>query len=148
MKATIKIFIFMLASLVYGSSALAYESTEKAIKRQAPKGITNVFYECVKGSESDDVALAACQSAEKKRQDERLNVAYKSLTSKLHGSSKENLIRAERAWLELHSSSKLFESSLYGNDIVTSFEIMQNEIFRLCERANMLERYLLIANDK
>lgn len=148
MKATTKIFIPMLAFLVYGSGAMAYESTEQAIRRQAPKGITSAFYECIERAESDNVALASCQSVEKKRQDERLNVAYTSLLSKLHRSSKENLIRAERAWLELHSSSKLFESSLYGNEIVTSFEVMQNEISRLCERANMLEKYLSIANDK
>lgn len=148
MKTATKMFILSLAFFAYGSSALAYESTAQVIKRQAPAGISDVFYGCVEKAESDDIALAACQSVEKKRQDARLNAAYKSLLSKQRGTGKDTLIRAERTWLDFHNTSKAFESSLYGSETVSSFEVMQREISRLCERANVLEEYLSIANDR
>lgn len=148
MTTATRMFFLSVALFVYGSGALAYESTAQVIKRQAPTGISDVFYGCVEKAESDDVALAACQSAEKKRQDARLNAAYKSLLSKQRGTAKDNLVRAERAWLDLHNTSKTFESSLYGSETVSSFQVMQKEIFRLCERANVLEEYFSIANDR
>lgn len=148
MKTATRIFTLSLALFGYASGAQAYESTAQVIKRQAPIGISNVFYGCVEKAESDDIALAACQSAEKKRQDARLNVAYKALLSKQRGTAKDNLIRAERAWLDFHNTSKTFESSLYGSETVSSFEVVQKELFRLCERANVLEEYLSIANDR
>lgn len=148
MKTATKIFILSFALFVHGSGALAYESTAQVIKRQAPPGIGNAFYGCVEKAESDDIALAACQSAEKKRQDARLNAAYKALLSKHHGTAKDSLIRAERAWLDFHNTSKTFESSLHGSEAVSGFQVMQKEIFRLCERANVLEEYLLIAKDQ
>ncbi|MBS7777351.1 lysozyme inhibitor LprI family protein [Acidovorax sp. CCYZU-2555] len=148
MKTATRMFLLSFALLVYGPGAMAYESTAQVIKRQAPTGISNMFYECVEKAESDDIALASCQSAEKKRQDARLNAAYKSLLSTQRGTAKEKLIRAERAWLEFHNTSKTLESSLYGSETVSSFQVMQQELFRLCGRANVLEEYLSIVNDR
>ncbi|MDR6215408.1 lysozyme inhibitor LprI family protein [Paracidovorax wautersii] len=148
MKTATRMFILSFAVLVHGSGALAYESTALVIKRQAPPGISNAFYGCVEKAESDNIALAACQAAEKTRQDARLNTAYKSLLSKQLGTAKDSLIRAERAWLDFHNTSKTFESSLYGSETVSSFQVMQKEIFRLCERANVLEEYLTIEADR
>lgn len=147
MKATSRIITLSLAFFMYGSGAQANESTTQVIKRQAPPGITNLFYACVENAGSDGIALAACQSGEKERQDVRLNGAYKALLSTQRDTAKENLIRAERAWLDSHNTSGAFESSLYGSETVSSFQVMQNEIFRLCERANVLEEYLAVAND-
>lgn len=141
-------FIFILFLSLYGAGALAYEGTAQSIKRQAPTGISNMFYGCIEKAESDDIALAACQSAEANRQDTRLNAAYKSLLSKQRGTAKDNLIRAERAWLDFHNTSKTFDSSLYGSETVSSFQVMQNELFRLCERSNILQEYLSIESDK
>ncbi|MDY0956313.1 lysozyme inhibitor LprI family protein [Stenotrophomonas rhizophila] len=148
MRTPTRTFILSLALVMYGSGAQAYESTAQVIKRQAPAGISNVFYGCVEKAESDTIALAECQSAEKKRQDARLNIAYSSLLSKQRGTDKEKLIRAERDWLDFHSTSNAFEASLYGSETVSSFQVMQRDIFRLCERANVLEEYLSIANDR
>jgi uncharacterized protein YecT (DUF1311 family) len=64
------------------------------------------------------------------------------------GTTKDNLIRAERAWLAFHSASSNFESSLYGSETVSSFQVMQKEIFRLSERANVLQEYLSIADHR
>jgi len=148
MKTATRMFILSVALFAHGSGALAYESTAQVIKRQAPPGISDAFYGCVEKMESDSIALAACQSAEKTRQDARLNAAYKSLLSKQRGTAKDSLIRAERAWLDFHNTSKTFESSLYGSETVSSFQVMQKELFRLCERANVLEEYFSIANDR
>lgn len=148
MKTATGIFTLSFALVMYASGAQANENTAQVIKRQAPAGITDVFYSCVENAGSENIALAACQSAEKKRQDARLNAAYKALLSKQSGAAKDNLIHAERAWLDFHSTSKTFESSLYGSETVSSFEVMQREIFRLCERTNVLEEYLSIANDQ
>lgn len=77
-----------------------------------------------------------------------MNTAYQALLSKQRGTAKDNLIRAERAWLDFHNATNAFESSLYGSETVSSFQVMQKELFRLCERANFLEEYLSIANDR
>lgn len=148
MKNYTGIITIGLALAMYGSGAQAYESTTEVIKRQAPAGITDLFYSCVDSAGSESIALAACQSAEKKRQDARLNAAYKALLSKQNGTAKDNLIRAERAWLDLHNASNAFESSLYGSETVSSFQVMQKELLRLSERANVLEEYLSIADDQ
>lgn len=148
MKKATSIITIGLALVMYGPGAQAYESTAQVIKRQAPQGITDLFHDCVEHAGSESIALAACQSSEKKRQDARLNTAYKALLSKQRGTAKDNLIRAERAWLAFHSDSNAFESSLYGSETVSSFQVMQKELYRLCERANVLEEYLSIANDR
>ena len=148
MKKTTRVFAISLALIMFGAGAQAYESTAQVIKRQAPAGISDVFYGCLESAGSETIALAACQSAEKERQDARLNVAYKALLGKQRGAAKESLVRAQRAWLDFHGASTAFESSLYGGETVGSFEVMQREIFRLAERASVLEEYVSIADDR
>jgi uncharacterized protein YecT (DUF1311 family) len=94
MKKATRIITISLALLMYGSGAQANESTAQVIKRQAPAGITDLFYRCVEDAGSESIALAACQSAEKERQDTRLNTAYEALLNKQRGTAKDNLIRA------------------------------------------------------
>ncbi|WP_266156578.1 lysozyme inhibitor LprI family protein [Dyella silvatica] len=145
---TVKTLALSLALLVYGAAALAADSTSQVIKRQAPKGITTTFYACIDKAGSDTVATAACLSAEKKTQDTRLNTTYKALLGKLNGKAKDGLVSAERAWLDFHNKNGDFEVTLYGNEAVADLQLTQNEIFRLCERANALDKYLTIANDQ
>lgn len=145
---TIKTLAITLALLVYGTGALAADSTSQVIKRQAPKGITTAFYACIDKAGSDTVGAGACLSAEKKTQDTRLNTTYKALLGKLNGKAKDGLVNAERAWLEFHNKSGDFEVALYGDETVADLQVTQNEIFRLCERANALDKYLSIANDQ
>lgn len=145
---TIKTLAISLALLAYGTGAMAADSTSQVIKRQAPNGITATFYTCIDKAGSDTVATSACLSAEKKAQDTRLNATYKSLLAKLNGKAKDSLVNAERAWLDFHNKSGDFEVSLYGDETVADLQVTQNEIFRLCERANVLNNYLSIANDQ
>ncbi|ULU24660.1 lysozyme inhibitor LprI family protein [Dyella terrae] len=93
------------------------------------------------------IAIAACLTTERAAQDGRLNTTYKALLGKLQGEAKDDLVTAERAWLDFHNKSDSFESALYSDGRVADLEVTQNEVFRLCERANTLERYLSIAND-
>lgn len=148
MRTKAGIVTLSVALVMFASGANAYESTAQVIKRHAPAGISDVFYGCLERAGSETIARAACQSAEKERQDTRLNAAYKMLLNKQSGAAKENLVRAERAWLDFHGASTAVESSLYGGETVGSFEVMQREIFRLSERANVLEEYVSIADDR
>jgi uncharacterized protein YecT (DUF1311 family) len=137
-----------LALLITGSSALAAGSTSQVIRRQAPRSITASFYTCVDKAGSDTTAQGACLTAEKRTQDARLNTTYKALNAKLTGNAKANLLTSERAWLEFHNRNGDFEASLYGDEPVADLQVTQNEIFRIAERADALEKYLTIANDQ
>lgn len=145
---TIQMLAIAFSLLVTGSSAFAADSTSQMIKRGAPKGITASFYACVDKASSDMTAQGACLSAEKKVQDTRLNATYKALTAKLTGKAKDNLLTAERAWLEYHNKNSEFETALYGEESVADLQVTRNEVFRLCDRADALDKYLKIAGDK
>jgi uncharacterized protein YecT (DUF1311 family) len=147
MMRTIQTLAITFALLVAGGTAFAADSTSQVIKRQAPKGITASFYTCVDKAGSDMTAQGACLSAEKKVQDTRLNTAYKALTAKLTGKARDNLLASERAWLEYHNKNSEFETALYGDEPVADLQVAQNEVFRLCDRANALDTYLKLAND-
>jgi uncharacterized protein YecT (DUF1311 family) len=135
-----------LALLVYGAAAVAADSTRQVIQRNAPKGITTAFYTCIDKAGSDTVALGACLSAEKTTQDARLNTTYKALLGKLHGKAKDQLISAERAWLKFQNEDGTFQNLLYGDEAIDNLDLTQNEIFRICERANAMDTYLIVAN--
>ena len=132
--------------LAYGSAAVAADSTSQVIRQQAPKGITATFFTCIDTAGSDTLALGACLSAEKTRQDTRLNTTYKALLCKLTPKAKDALVRAEREWLKFQDANGEFEDSIYGDEIIANLQLTQNEIFRICERANALDTYLIVAN--
>ncbi len=144
MKTARMLITFVL--LIYGAAAVASDSRSQAIKSHAPKGITTAFYACVDKADSDTVAIAACLSAEQTRQDNRLNVTYKALLGKLNPKVKDALVRAEREWLKFQEANGEFENSIYGNESVANLQLTQNEVFRICERANALDTYLIVAN--
>ncbi|WNL47521.1 lysozyme inhibitor LprI family protein [Dyella sp. BiH032] len=137
-----------LALLANGTVALAADSTSQVIKRDAPKGISAAFYACIDKAGSDTTASAACLMDEKQKQDARLNAAYKKLLAKLDSKAKDQLVAAERAWLDLQGKTGRLETSLYGDETISNLQLTQNEIFRLCERANELEKYLSLADDQ
>lgn len=139
---TLKALAISVALLGYGTGVLAADSTSDYIKSSAPKGITNTFYTCVDKAGSDTIAIAACLTTERATQDARLNAQYKTLLGKLKGKAKDDLISAERAWIELQSKTGPLETAVYGSERIANLQIAQNEIFRLCERANALAKYL------
>lgn len=137
--------LIAVALLAYGTWVAA-ETTVDAIRRDAPKGITDVFYACVDKADDNTVDQAACLTQERARQDHRLNKSYDALVGKLDGDEKESLIEAERAWLKFRDSSVQLEDKLYGREEVDNLQLSQNEVFMICRRANELENYLALAS--
>lgn len=132
--------------LIYAVAATAADSRSQAMKSYAPQGITTAFYRCVDNAGSDTIAIGACLTDEQTRQDDRLNATYKALLSKLDPEAKNALVHAEREWLKFQEANGEFENSIYGNEIITNLQLEQNEMFRVCERANALDTYLIVAN--
>jgi uncharacterized protein YecT (DUF1311 family) len=124
------------------------EKTSDVIRRDAPKGISEAFYACIDKADSSHIEEAACLSAEEGLQDSRLNRVYQALLAKLEDKAKEQLVNSERAWLAFHGKTSRHESTLYGTEIIGNLQVSQNDIFRLCERANTLEVYLSLVNDQ
>ncbi|WP_158883730.1 lysozyme inhibitor LprI family protein [Rhodanobacter sp. L36] len=141
-------FAVALALVVHSVGAIATDSTRALIQRNAPRGITTTFYTCIEKTGSDAVALGACLSAEKATQDDRLNSTYKALLAKLDDKAKDKLIAAERTWLKLQDENIEFENSLYGDEDIADLAVTQRELFSICDRANKLSNYLIVANNR
>jgi uncharacterized protein YecT (DUF1311 family) len=122
------------------------DSNSKDTKKRAPKGITKTFYTCIDKAQST-IDTSYCLSAERSAQDARLNKVYKELLATLKGKSKDSLVVAERAWVDLASKDEDLESTLYGDEQVDNLQRTENQAFRICERANTLEKYLDLAKD-
>jgi len=137
-----------LTLMACGASAVAAESQSDFIRSMAPKGVTATFYGCIDKANGDHIAEAACLTDEKSVQDKRLNTIYKALERKLDGSEREKLVAAERAWLAFRDKSVTLENAVYGDQSIADMQLTQNDIFALCERANTLQTYLDIVNDR
>ncbi|WP_049620863.1 hypothetical protein [Frateuria defendens] len=68
--------------------------------------------------------------------------------SKLDAKAKEKLVTAERSWLDLQDKTGRLEDTLYGSETVSNLQRTQNETFRICERANVLQKYLAVIDLK
>lgn len=145
-RATLKVLAVSLTLLTYGTGALAAETLGQGIKRRAPQGITTKLYACVDKADASGsaTAIAACLSAEKMAQDNRLDSAYKALLGKLNGPAKDALVSSERAWLDFHEKTGAFETTVYGKDAADDLQRLENAVFRLSEHANALDKYLAI----
>jgi uncharacterized protein YecT (DUF1311 family) len=137
---------FTLSLVAQAAAAAAVESRSQGIKSHAPPGISDEFYACVDRANSDTNAAANCLTEEHARQDDRLNARYTALLGKLTPKAKDELINAERAWLKFQEKNGVLESSVYGSEAVANLQVTQNEIFRICERANALDDYLFMVD--
>jgi uncharacterized protein YecT (DUF1311 family) len=123
------------------------ESTSHAIRKKAPKGISESFYSCLDRASGSAIDEASCVANEKSYQNDRLNRNYNKLLNVLKGNMKNDLIVSEKAWLNARDKDGALESLLYGDDSqIGNLQQEQNDVFRLCERANVLENYFDIAN--
>jgi len=130
------------------SSSPAIQSTSQRVRASAPRGIRESFYTCIDRPQNL-ASTATCITEERTYQDARLNKAYKQLLQRLDADAKTSLISSERAWLASRGEDEKFEASLYEDDALGDIEQEQNDTFRICQRANTLERYLgLIKLDK
>lgn len=138
------VLTFAVVLMAQAAAAGAVESRSQGIKVHAPSGITDTFYACVDKAGSDSNAVANCLTDEHTRQDSRLNAKYMTLLGELNPKAKDNLIHAERAWLKFQETNGALENSVYGSEAIGNLQMMQNEIFRICERANALDDYLFV----
>lgn len=142
----ITIMTFLIAAPLIALSTGA-ESMSKSIRKVAPRGISESFYLCLDKAGDSSVDDAACIVNEKSNQDARLNKAYKNLLTILKGDAKSELIDSEKSWIISRTKDNSFEGQLYsGGSQIGNLEREQNDTFRLCERANVIEKYLAIAS--
>ena len=148
--ATLKTLALSFTLLASCTGALAAETLGQGIKRRAPQGITTRLYACVDKADASasTSAIAACLSAEEAAQDNRLNNTYKTLLGKLNGKAKDALVSSQQAWLDFHEKTDAFETTVYGKEAADDLQRLENETFRLSERANALDKYLAITKDR
>ncbi|WP_036109697.1 MULTISPECIES: lysozyme inhibitor LprI family protein [Luteibacter] len=134
--------------LTFGTSAFGAESlTAQAMRRSAPKGITEALYACVDNAGLDQALLGKCLASERSIQDARLNKAYGQLMRKLDDRTREAVKVAERAWLDFNVKTVAAETAIGGTNQVANVDVANAELFRYCERANVLENYLFSIGD-
>lgn len=110
------------------------------------KGITQTFTTCMERADTDTIAQADCLTDERDRQDARLNRVYKGLLGLLKGSQREQIVQAQRAWIQLQEKDGAFEASVFDNlGQVGNLQGVENQMLRICERANRLENYTELA---
>ncbi|WP_426700976.1 lysozyme inhibitor LprI family protein [Rhodanobacter sp. Col0626] len=109
------------------------------------EGLSQAYLSCQKSAGEKLLASDACMTSELKYQDARLNKTYKALLGVLKPESKKALVEAERSWLQSQSKDENFESTLYGDTQVENAQQLENKLFRLCARANALDKYLALA---
>ncbi|MFT0736240.1 hypothetical protein [Ralstonia wenshanensis] len=47
-----------------------------------------------------------------------------------------------QAWQDFHTKTAALETAIYGKDKRDDLQRLENEVFRLSERANALDKYL------
>lgn len=76
------------------------------------KNYSPAYRDCIAKSGETDPAIRECNRAELQRLDQALNIAYGKLSAKVQEASrKENLRKAERAWMAFRDSQCDFEAS-------------------------------------
>jgi uncharacterized protein YecT (DUF1311 family) len=100
-----------LPSLVRGAlvAALIALAAPVAIAAPAPLAATPAA-DC-RNTATTTLEMNVCASAERKRADAELNVVYRQLLARVTRSQKNQLIRAERAWVAFRDAHCAFASS-------------------------------------
>ena len=62
--------------------------------------------------------------------------------------AKDSLVSAERAWIDSTTKDRAFEATIYSDVQVDDLQLSQNDVFRTCERSNVLENYLELSKGK
>jgi len=124
------------------SAQSAQTRTTQAMRHGAPMGLTESFFACVNSAGLDESKVSECISTERKGQDARLNKAYGVLMTSLDPKARDSVRAAERAWLDFNTKSVAAETAIGGSNQVANIDVSQAELFRFCERANVLESYI------
>ncbi|WP_095107765.1 lysozyme inhibitor LprI family protein [Pseudomonas sp. Irchel 3E20] len=82
-----------------------------------PDADSPAYSQCMKASGGVTVEMLDCQAAEIKRQDTRLNQAYKAAMAALDADKKAPLKDVQRLWLKYRDANCGFVASLTGGTI-------------------------------
>lgn len=111
------------------------------IPSDVPEGISTRYLACQDDARGA-VERAACISLEEDQQDARLNRAYSDLLAKTDREQRGKLVNAQRAWLQSRAKDEIFETAIAGNTQLENVQSSEIALFRLCSRADQIERYL------
>lgn len=101
---------FMLGCALY-CSALGAFARDADLSRE--------FSACMDQSNGVTATMLACMSAETRRQDARLNQAYKTVLAQLSEARQRELRDAQRAWLKFRDANCRFYADPDGGSIAT-----------------------------
>lgn len=109
----------------------------------ASKELSNIFAECMARAGSQNIAQAECLTAERDRQDARLNRIYKTLVGNLQGDRRDRMVEAQRVWVQLQQKDGAFEASVLDElGSMGNLQSVENEARAIGQRADLLEKYL------
>ena len=99
-------------------------------------GLTKLFSACMDKSGGVTVDMLDCISAETKRQDDRLNKAYKEVMAQLSPARKKQLQDAQRAWIKYRDANCNFYADPDGGTMAT---VNANDCFMSATEARAKE---------
>lgn len=107
-----------------------------------PQGLSDTLTKCMTNA-TGTLAQAECLTDERERQDARLNKVYKQLIGRLQGQRREQLVSAQRAWIQLQQSDgDARESILYDIGQIGNLQSVENDARAIRQRADLLERHM------
>ncbi|MGO1069332.1 lysozyme inhibitor LprI family protein [Lysobacter sp. CA199] len=113
---------------------------------RAPKGLTAEFAACMRRAGTQQIPGAECLTAERRRQDARLNRVYKELIGTLKGERRDQVVDAQRTWVQLQQKDGAFEDSIFEElGSMGNLQSVEYEALSISERADRLEKYLRLA---
>ena len=97
--------------------ALAAATTMPLAVHAQEINLTKQFSVCMDKADGVTQNMVECIDAETKRQDARLNKAYKALVADLNPERKKQLLEAQRAWLKFRDTNCAFYFDPEGGTI-------------------------------
>ncbi|QNH10805.1 hypothetical protein HEP75_00214 [Xanthomonas sp. SI] len=107
----------------------------------APKGLSATYLSCRKQARGG-VDQERCIEREQTLQDDRLARVYDRLRYELDGSARARLMEAQYAWEQSNAQARDLDNSLYGGSQAESLQRAEAALWRICARADELEKYL------
>jgi hypothetical protein len=107
----------------------------------APRGLSATYLSCRKQARGG-VDQERCIEREQTLQEDRLERVYDRLRYELDGNARSRLMDAQYAWEQSNAQAKDLDNSLYGGTQAESLQRAEAALWRLCARADELEKYL------
>lgn len=107
----------------------------------APRGLSATYLNCRRQARGG-VDQERCIEREQTLQDDRLARVYDRLRYELDGSARARLLDAQYAWEQSNAQAGDLDNSLYGGSQAESLQRAEAALWRICARADELEKYL------